>query len=498
MKSAFELPIMSDIFISYTHRDNAKLSDEVHGWVDRFHEALQIRLNTLWGYEAEIWRDFKTQGNDLLTPTIEASVQNSSILISVLSPGYVHSDWCAKELDLFCEAAGKAGGLEVGTQSRIVKVIKTPVGRDAEAVHEALAASIGYPFYRVDERGLPWEFDARSGEEARRHFLNKVNELSYDICSTLEALTGKRSDRGLVAPPSGATVYLAETTSDLTSSCDQLRRELVQHGHRVLPGAPLQHSPTYADAVRDGLAQARISIHPVGKSYGVVPEGYDSSVIALQYQLAGSEVERRPGFVRLPWILPETTPADERVRGFIASLQDDPRLLITTLDNLKSSVKEMLTPKITTRAAQPPAEHKQTISVYFIADTGDEAAAKEYEDLLFSKGCEVIRPLGDAEETERRLDHEESLKSCDSVLVYHGGTTEFWLRTKLRDLQKAFGYGRGRPFLAQAVLLGDPDRPDKRAFRSNAIQVLAGFGGFDPAHVEPFLRELAKSDVEAL
>src|SRR5262249_42722856 len=71
----------------------------------------------------------------------------------------------------------------------------------------------------------------------------------------------------------GRTVYLAETASDLRSERDNIKRELQQHGHRVLPAneLPLEIS-ALTRAVNDNLQNAALSIHLIGKSYGIVPE----------------------------------------------------------------------------------------------------------------------------------------------------------------------------------------------------------------------------------
>ncbi len=488
---------MADIFISYTHRDNAKLSDEQYGWVDRFHEALEMRLATLWGHRADIWRDFKTHGNDVLTPTIETTVVQASLMVSVLSPAYVHSEWCTKELSLFCTSAAKSGGLHVGTRSRVVKVVKTPVERSTEAAYSGLAESIGYPFYRVDERGLPWEFDARFGEKARQQFLGKVNELAYDICTMLEALTGKVSGRDRVVSPSNAAVYVAETISDLEPYREQLRRELEQHGHRVLPQGSFGYGPDYTERVERDLREAVVSVHPVGASYGVIPEGYDKSVVELQYELAGKESERRPALTRIPWMVPGTIAGDGRAGAFVTSLQNDPRLLITSLDNLKSTVADLLAAPSAPPAIERGAGDPRPPLVYLISDQCDAGDAAGCADAIFAQGFEVVQSLREGSEAELRVDHEENLKLSDGVLIYHGMTTEFWLRTKLRDLQKAFGYGRAAPFLATAIVLGPPDRPEKREVRSNEVLVLDSLEGFRPAVLQKFFDRLisARSEV---
>ena len=492
---------MADIFISYTHRDNAKLSDEQYGWVDRFHEALEIRLATLWGHQADIWRDFKTQGNDVLTPTIERGVVEASILVTVLSPGYVHSEWCNKELQLFCAAAKKGRGLQVGTRSRIIKVVKTPV--ELNSTRSDLVDVIGYPFYQLDERGAPLEFDARAGDKSRQQFLAKVNEVAYDVCSMLETLTGKRSGRQIVAPLSGLMVYLAESTSDIGAASDLLRRELEQMGHTVLPREPLGHGADYVQRSMENLQQATLSVHPIGTSYGIVPEGLRESILELQYKAAGQERARRADFVRVPWMLPGTAAKDERIAAFVDELQNDPQLLITSLDNVKTAVGELLTrgQRKQDGRSQSVSESRsdpgRVTSVYLVADRCDLAPARAWEDALFAAGYEVVHPLREGSETEVRIDHEENLTVCDAILIYHGATTEFWLRTKLRDLQKAFGYGRSAPFLAAAVLLAPPDRPDKTLFRSNDVITLNATNGFSPAALAPFLDRLARAGSEA-
>lgn len=476
---------MTDLFISYTHRDNARLSDEQHGWVDRFHEALEMRLASLWGRPAEIWRDPKTRGNDVLDAAIESSVVHSSILVTVLSPAYLHSQWCAKELELFCEAAARGAGLHVGTRSRLVKVIKTPVNVDAAL--DALAESIGYPFFRLDERGLPWEFDVRLGDRAREQFLAKVNEVAYDICSMLEQLTGASGDR--LRPASGLTVYLAETTSDMAAACDQVRRELEQHGHAILPNRTHHYGAGYGVNVASDLAGAALAIHPIGDSYGIVPEASSESILEIQYDLAGAQVQTRPDFIRIPWMLPGNAPSDARLARFIARLQDDERFLITSVDNVKAIAAEHLASR-SGRPAVPAASQRHANSVYLIADRSDVESAKACEDALFEEGLEVIRPLYEGSEAELRLDHEESLTGCDAVLIYFGSATEFWLRTKLRDVQKAFGYGRTSPFAAAAVLLATPDRPEKRRFRSNELLVLDALAGFERTALAPFVERV--------
>ena len=480
-----ESPQTSQIFISFTHKDNAKLVDDEQGWIDRFHEALQVKLNQLWGGETRIWRDPKIGGNDLLTPIIQTAIEQSSVLVSVLSPSYAHSKWCNDELRMFCEAASRSGGLQLGSKSRIVKAIKTPISATLQHQLDALGESRGYPFYRLDERGVPWEFDPRLGPAARQEFLCQVNELAHDLCKTLEGLLGMRESRREVAAPSGNIVYIAETSSDVAADAERLRRELEQFGHTVVPDAASSYAPNYADRVQAYLARARLSIHQVGSNYGIIPEGDDRSVVIRQYQLAGEEAQRRSDFLRLTWMPQGLRSNDPRQRAFIEELQTDPHLLVTSLEDLKTSVQDALRPRAPA-VRPPPVPNVPTI--YLICDPVDNDAVQPLEDWLFNRRFEVVRQLASGDERQLREDHEENLKTCDYVLIYHGRTNEFWLRTKLRDLQKAFGNGRKREFAGRIVFIGEPMTPEKERFRSNDITIVRSSSPFDPSMLAPFIR----------
>ena len=54
--------------------------------------------------------------------------------------------------------------------------------------------------------------------------------------------------------------------------------------------------------MREDLARCRMSIHPVGKSYGLVPEGASLSLLEIQNELA---IERERWRVFAPLVDPE-------------------------------------------------------------------------------------------------------------------------------------------------------------------------------------------------
>ena len=114
------------IFISYSHVDNKPLSPDQQGWITRFHQTFQTFLDTRLGRDAAIWRDDKLSGNDVFEDEIVNQFKDVALLISILSPRYIYSEWCTREAREFCQQAEQSGGLVVQNKSRVLKVVKTP------------------------------------------------------------------------------------------------------------------------------------------------------------------------------------------------------------------------------------------------------------------------------------------------------------------------------------------------------------------------------------
>jgi hypothetical protein len=288
-----------DAFVSYAHLDNIGLAEGHKGWVANLRRALEIRVAQLLGKPLEIWWDPKLQGNDVFNDTLTDRIRRVAALVSVVSPRYVKSEWCRKELVEFCRAAEEQGGVRVQDKARIFKVLKTPV--PLEMHPPELQSLLGYEFFKVDPiTGRFRELDEIFGPEAERDFWLKFDDLAHDMCRLLEMLDTPAEQP---APPGGA-VFLAETTSDLREQREAIKRDLQQHGHAVLPARSLpQAAPELTVAVRQDLALCRLSIHMIGRNYSLVPEGGEESLLEIQNELA-IERAKTGSFSRLVWIPP--------------------------------------------------------------------------------------------------------------------------------------------------------------------------------------------------
>jgi hypothetical protein len=128
--------------------------------------------------------------------------------------------------------------------------------------------------------------------------------------------------------------------------------------------------------------------------------------------------------------------------------------------------------------------------IYCIYDQRDQDAVAPWKDYLFDQGFEVLTPIFEGEEAEIREYHEECLQTCDAVLIHYGAGNECWLRRKLREIQKAAGYGRTKPMRAAAIALAAPASPQKRQFRTHEAMVVPQFEGLSPDSMRPFLLQV--------
>lgn len=485
-----------DLLISYAHIDDQALVDGEDGWVSRLHHLLDVRVGQLLGSSPKIWRDPKLQGNDYFADTILERLPRIAALVSIFSPRYVQSEWCTRELREFCAAANRGGGVRVAGKARVFKVVKTPIS--LERFPEEVQPMLGYDFFIYDEAGKAREMAQVKAQGSDRVFLAKLDDLAQDIVKLLEML--RRDEVVVEQTERKGAVFLAETSFDLRDDREAIRRDLIRNGYEVLPDRPLPLMAGDLDAaLREHLLRSKLSIHLVGRNYGMVAEGATHSTVERQQMLA-SQLASIAGFSSVIWLPPGLDIEDERHRQFVNRLQTDPavhaaaELLEVPFEDLKTIIYRKLTPPPAPVVTTPAASHDELTRVYLLCDQQDVEATRPIEDFLFDHGFEVMLPVFDEDETQARLEHEEILKSADALLLYYGAASDLWLRRKLRELQKSAGLGREKPWLGRAIYVGAPATPQKERFRTlEAITLHEPPGGFTPSALDPFLAEVAKA-----
>ena len=126
----------TDVFLSYAHLDNQPLMEGQRGWISSFQATLEVLVGQQLGSQPNVWRDPKLRGNHEFADELTERLTKVAALVSILSPRYVRSEWCTRELQEFWRACEERAGSRLGKKRRVFKVVKTPgppPGRDPGA-----------------------------------------------------------------------------------------------------------------------------------------------------------------------------------------------------------------------------------------------------------------------------------------------------------------------------------------------------------------------------
>jgi hypothetical protein len=487
------------LFISYAHIDNQPLTPEQQGWVSRFHALLEALLSMRMGRKAKIWRDRKLSGNDIFADEIVAQFPKTALLIFVLTPRYIASEWCTREVREFCEAAQQSGGIVVENKSRVIKVIKTPVDSEGP-LPPVLKEVLGYPFYIFDDEQTPLELDPAYGPDMAQKYNLKMAKLAWDIAQQLKNLEAAVPDEQIVSERASSkpAIYLAECSWDQRQAREALEAELQLHGYPILPDRqlPRDEAGYVAEAARL-LEQSKLSIHLVGASYGAVPDGpTQKSVVVLQNELAVYR-SKSAGLRRVIWLSEKTESQHPEQRGFIETLhksveaQFGADLLIGDFETLKGAVHSALEKlkKPEPAAAATGASAGGARLVYLLCDQRDRQATRPLRKFLKSQGLDVQIPVFEGDAATVRRNNQELLTQCDAVIVFYGAGDESWKRAMDSDLRKMKGYRGEKPLLAGCTYLAEPATDDKRdLIEMEEPNLMNGLAGFSETEMDSFIK----------
>jgi hypothetical protein len=500
------MPFKYDIFISYGHLDDEDPAGDVNGWVDLLVERLPRLISGTLGYLPRIWRDERSlTGDALLRAAISEGISQSLLFVPILSPRYVQSDWCLRELEAFIKNPPVPN--VPAHRSRIFKVIKTPLlFHLAKKEPEPLRELIGHAFYEM-EGEMPVEFspDVVPGKDPR--YWTVLRRLAWDISTLLATIKDpdkRNTTRELPSEGPQKFVYLAEASSDLTQEREVVRDELRQRGYGVLPEEklPSEEVKETEAAILKALGRSVLSVHLIGKRYGGAPEDDPRSIVSIQEHLAAQRCGKDSTFTRLLW-MPQglMTPAlevtDERQKKFITDLQQrigcGAELLQTSVEDLKTRIVEKLSPPV--QVAPKQNGRSKLKQVYLICENRDRSLVRPIKEYLFKQNLEVITWL-DGEAGATLMDyHHKNLRECDAALVYFGNGDEPWVRKNLEDLEKAYGYGREEDWTASAVYVGAPQSDQKEDFLTHLVPyVIRNYASFDPNDLQDFVRAVQSSE----
>ncbi|PWT82994.1 MAG: hypothetical protein C5B58_07245 [Acidobacteria bacterium] len=495
-----------DVFISYAHIDDEPFTPEQKGWVTLFHRVLRTILSQQLGKTANIWKDERLQGNEDFWTEISNQFPKTATLVSVLTPRYLTSDSCTKEIRAFCRVAETTGGLFVKNKGRVFKVIKTPIARaDADgALPPEVGKATGYEFF-VQKEGQPsTELDPAYGEDYRQAFFLRIRRLAGDIAELIgqfgdAAGHEARSVGGDVKP----RIYLAQCGSSRKYDREKVLGDLKSHGYVVLPEEDLPEDEAgYVAEVERLLAQCQLSIHLIGSSYGTVPDGdSQKSTVQLQNEIA-VKLCRTNALLRVISLPDGTCSSNATQQAFIDALLKKSEMqfgadlvtgdLQTLLGTIHAVLKKLAQPK-SFQPSTPGGDPHSRKTVHVLYDEKDGKDVIPLLKFLIGKGLEISRPIFTGDDAGRVREANQALyMGCDAIILFYGAGDQTWKYFQQTELKKMRGLRGEKPLLAEVTYVAAPSTEDKEVVVSLAEgDVIDALNGLSEAGLAPFIRAVA-------
>jgi hypothetical protein len=345
-----------------------------------------------------------------------------------------------------------------------------------------------YPSLRLSRMYL---IDSDNGTEVSDKDLWKAENFNFflfkifDLCSEIEREIKSFS----INIPSKNTkaVYLAETTPDLISVREEVKRELIRLGYEVYPFKPVNGtSKEIEKGIQEYFQKSVLSIHLFGKLYQEAKNG-ELSRPELENKLAASfythkKEGRKPSgnFKRIIWLPDNLIVTNEKQVKFLEQLQRDKKLYAGA-DVVRSSVEELkdiIAEKLSNEESEnnsgksgSGSEGGEIIDkkvVYVVNSDKNQQGAESIKEILETMGCEVM-----INNSRMRLE-KENLKKVSSVLFYYPNEKSSWLRSRICEFNKLRNWEFSSTFIQQGIItLENQELPDDEIF-NEVIQIKSG------------------------
>jgi hypothetical protein len=241
-------PFFHDVFVTYSHGDMANEGDSLlKQWSQSFAQQLIRELNILLGATVSVFLDQGHRPNDGIDPLVDLNNQlqmhiaRSAMMIALVSPHYLKSEWCRRERDWWKDAQ-KAHSIAEGGRIAIARM--WPVAGSDPWPPLFGAQLEGFWFYNREKgaRPQPYEWPLATNESKgafREALLSLVGSISTkldELKAIIDAQKHQQTESAKLAA-AGRVVYLhgrEEQESDWRATSAALE----QNGFTVVPSGP--------------------------------------------------------------------------------------------------------------------------------------------------------------------------------------------------------------------------------------------------------------------
>lgn len=460
-----------DVFISYASVDNKAPESVPHGWVTYLVTELKRVLAEELGHSQgpAIWMDYELGSNDRITPVLTEAVANSATILIILSPGYLASEWCARERNQFLSDA--SGFNENG--SRVFLVEKNNIDWDEKP--EEIRDIKGKAF---------WTRDTTNNEvntlavpcptPDEREYYRRVTYLARDLADQLRDMRQDSEDSLGGQNEDQPQVLLAEVTDDLSEKQEEVRSYLQQHGITVVDKFYPTEPTALREALGEDLAECTLFVQLISDLTGRCPKGADKGYPYLQF-----EVAQEAGVKILQWYSPDLD-VDGLDDDSQKALLLEPTVISEPFEHFKARVAEQAKPKPELITVE------QTESLIFVNYGGDDRnLAQEVGTVAGDMGLDYTLPVTSGSPSEIRQTMENCMRESDAMVLLYGQVPETWVVQQLLQFRK-FRNLKGEPRKGLAVYEGPPSHKESLGMKLADMHILDCRDGTDRDQVQAF------------
>jgi hypothetical protein len=441
-----------DIFISYAHLDNLKLPGQQYGWIELFYQSLNLKLAQRVGKmdAVKIWWDSKKlDGSKLFDNSIEEGIRDSALFISLISPGYLQSDYCIKEMDLFySKSNAEKTGFSVGDNARMIKVLLNNI--PYAQLPPEFGKATGFPFFKSEDKddfGEPLDYtDPVFAQQLKdlRDSLVHIFELFPKSQATAAAeataavpattrLPGDTEPATGSVPGNGLSLYFGEVSDSLRTARKRTITELEKNGFTIITNIPPpDEAAAHEQKVRELLPRADLAVHLLDQFPGREIEGgnnwYPKKQVELSLELSQSKL------LWVPADLDENNVEEETYKTFLLDLEknNNPENKFEFIRGNKSELtRQIIDHANALKQSRVRKESSEKISILLDTHFSDQQYAFDLGRILLANN---MQPYVNPQEDDPRKNINllsERIKQVSKLVFLYGNVSREWVLERM-------------------------------------------------------------------
>lgn len=487
-----------DIYISFAHLDN------LDGWVNRFHEHLNIWLARRFGKMGMIktWKDSFLDPGRLFDQTIQSRINESALFLTVTSNAYLESEYCHKELEWFYDKAQQdaLGGLMIGEHFRIINVLITNISY--EKWPEKYGHTSGFPFHDAKSKnmiGYPMDTRDKAFSVQLRKLVDSISEILK--IARKSKIENMKSTDVIASYPIKKTfsVFIAGVSDSLAAVRERIVAELRSSGVFTIADVPPPYDASSHDRILQEIARnSKLWIHLLDHLPGRKIDGkYDITYPQKQLELGMAFAESQ--IIWAPKTLDFDEVKDINQRTLLKRFENS-KFNQTNYDFLRVSVTDLIL-EIMEKIDQIkhfPTPNSSIISPAVLLDTHsiDHLHAIQLSNYLSeNRITSYINPLEDNPRHNIK-EFEKRLNQVNSLVIIYGRVSKEWVLERLNTaIQMIIAYNC--PITSLCIYLAPPRKNlDDIQLNQKFVKIHlldnSGKSKLDPKIIVPIVESLSR------